>query len=324
VTVLVGHTFFAVSMPDNLRTTLLRSPLVLFVNGEGAVQLFFVLSGFCLASSAARGNLIEREVSVFSMLLEGFRTAGMVPRPYFYKGNWYEATDGMSWRTYLESQPKPARKALQNYARKRRRLEDAGRIRFELVTDAQGLEAGIASYNKVYNSSWKEPEPYPLFAGTLSRSCAAIGCLRLGIRYVDEQPAATELAVVAGSRATMMKTAYDERLSRESVGSIVIMQVMEHLLDVDRVCEIDFGTDDDPYKRIWVSRRRERWGILAFNPRTFRGSVGLIRHLAGEIAGAGRGLVRPIVKPLYSAVQQLVLKDKAGARADELVGRGGE
>ena len=53
VTVLIGHTFFAVSMPDGLRTALLRSPLVLFVNGEGAVFLFFVLSGFCLASSAA-------------------------------------------------------------------------------------------------------------------------------------------------------------------------------------------------------------------------------------------------------------------------------
>jgi CelD/BcsL family acetyltransferase involved in cellulose biosynthesis len=57
------------------------------------------------------------------------------------------------------------------------------------------------------------------------------------------------------------------------------MRVLEHLLDDERVTEIDLGVGDDPYKRLWASHRRQRFGLLAFDPRTWRGAAGAFRHV---------------------------------------------
>ena len=52
--VLVGHCFNVFEVPDSIARSIRSSPLVVFINGYGAVHLFFVLSGFCLAGSARR------------------------------------------------------------------------------------------------------------------------------------------------------------------------------------------------------------------------------------------------------------------------------
>jgi len=52
--VVLRHTFNAIPMPVPFRRSLLESPLALALNAQGAVQLFFVLSGWVLAASLAR------------------------------------------------------------------------------------------------------------------------------------------------------------------------------------------------------------------------------------------------------------------------------
>ena len=61
-----------------------------------------------------------------------------------------------------------------------------------------------------------------------------------------------------------------------------IALVIEHVLSVDRVTEIDFGRGDDDYKQLWMTQRREHWGLLAFNPSTPRGLLAAARHLGGR------------------------------------------
>ena len=69
--------------------------------------------------------------------------------------------------------------------------------------------------------------------------------------------------------------------------------MMKHLIDVEKVGQIDFGSGDDAYKSDWMSSRRERWGIVAFNPRTLPGLLGAARHLGGlALRRIGRGLPR--------------------------------
>ena len=54
--VVMRHVFNAVVMPLALRRALLQSPLALLLNGQGAVQMFFVLSGWVLAASLERSR----------------------------------------------------------------------------------------------------------------------------------------------------------------------------------------------------------------------------------------------------------------------------
>jgi len=56
--------------------------------------------------------------------------------------------------------------------------------------------------------------------------------------------------------------------------------------------KIDYLSGDDSYKRDWMSHRRELWGILALNPRTVRGVLGIARHVGGRsVKKAGRTLL---------------------------------
>lgn len=54
VVVVIRHAFNAVEMPVALRLDLFASPVALLLNAQGAVQIFFVLSGYVLAGSLER------------------------------------------------------------------------------------------------------------------------------------------------------------------------------------------------------------------------------------------------------------------------------
>jgi CelD/BcsL family acetyltransferase involved in cellulose biosynthesis len=178
--------------------------------------------------------------------------------------------------------------------RKRRKLEKTGRAKIEIVTGGQQLDTAIDAYMKVYLSSWKQPEPYPQFVPGLIRACAAMGALRLGIIYVDSEPAAAQLWIVHHGNALIYKLAYDERFADLSVGTILSATLFQHALDVDKVTEVDYLSGDDAYKKDWMSERRERWGILALNPRTPRGVLAIARHVGGRaIKRAAVSLARP-------------------------------
>jgi Acetyltransferase (GNAT) domain len=233
---------------------------------------------------------MDREAAFFSELVSAFEKAGMVVQTYFCSGNWYYPVNGQSYKEYLET----LRSSVRNIAKsKNRKIERSGRVRVEIVTSCDGLDSAISDYEKVYSSSWKVPEPYTLFVPGLMRRCAQAGWLRLGVAYVDNEPSATQFWVVHNGTASIYKIAYDRRFSELSVGTYLTMRMMEHAIDVDKVKEVDYLSGDDSYKRDWMSHRRELWGILALNPRTVRGALGIARHVCGRsLKRAGHTLLR--------------------------------
>jgi hypothetical protein len=58
--------------------------------------------------------------------------------------------------------------------------------------------------------------------------------------------------------------------------------MMQHVLDVDRVDEVDYLAGDEPYKREWMSTRRERRGVVAFNPHSICALADAARHFGAR------------------------------------------
>ncbi len=222
---------------------------------------------------------VDMNSEISSALVEELQAAGFVVQTYFYAGNWFEPVNGRAYRDYLQG----LRSSVRNIAAsKNKKIDRSGRVRYEIITGKEGLEAGIAAYNKVYAASWKVPEPYSEFIPGLIRACAAQGTLRLGVAYVDDDPAAAQIWIVHSRVASIYKIAYDPKFRELSVGTYLTTRLMEHAIDVDHVDEVDYLTGDDAYKRDWMSHRRERWGILALNPRTPRGILAIARHVGGR------------------------------------------
>jgi hypothetical protein len=224
-------------------------------------------------------NPLDVDSKSFPELVEALKASGFVVQTFFSFGNWYLPVNGRTFAQYAETLPSVIKNTL---SRKKKKLERSGRARMEIVTGGDGLDAAIDAYGKVYLASWKHPEPYLEFMPGLIRTCATMGALRLGIVYVDGEPAAAQLWIVHNGCALIYKLAYDERFADLSVGTILSATLFQHALDIDKVTEVDYLSGDDAYKKDWMSHRRERWGILALNPRTPRGSLAVLRHIGGR------------------------------------------
>jgi CelD/BcsL family acetyltransferase involved in cellulose biosynthesis len=242
---------------------------------------------------------VDFDLTQFPALADALREAGMVVQTYFCHGNWYYPVDGRSYSEYLAS----LRSAVRNIAlSKNNKLERTGRARVEIVTGRKGLDEAIQAYEKVYSASWKNQEPYPQFVPGLIRTCADKGWLRLGIAYIDNEPAAAQVWIVHNGVASIYKIAYDQKFKQFSVGSYLMMRMMQQALDVDRVHELDYLSGDDRYKSDWMSHRREQWGILAMNPRTIGGLLAIARHVGGRsVKVAARKMLRLIPRTTGSA-----------------------
>lgn len=223
-------------------------------------------------------DLDPREPS-YAAFAGALRRAGLLVECSFSSGTWYEETAGLSFADYLAARPSELRNT---WRRKQRKLQETNRLakRFFFADDTD-IDQAITDYRTVYDASWKPAEFFPAFVPALIRLAAELKALRLGIYYLDGIPAATQLWIVWNGRAFICKLAHDRRFDALSLGTILTMDMFERVLGEDRPREINLGRGDDPYKKMWLPKRRERWGIAAANPRTLRGlRLGLRRQAA--------------------------------------------
>lgn len=215
----------------------------------------------------------------FSSIQQAFRDSGASIQTYFCFGNWYLKVGGRSFQEYFNTVPSRVRNTV---ARKSRQLQKSHGLQIKLVQTEDELEAAAAAYDQVYQSSWKQSEAHPYFIPGLMQACARQGSLRLGIAYIDDQPVAAQLWIVYQGVASIYKLAYDEQFARFSIGSILTAHLMKHVIDIDHVQEVDYLTGDDDYKKDWMSQRRERWGVIAFNQTTLKGKLSGFWHLGRQ------------------------------------------
>lgn len=221
---------------------------------------------------------LNPDSSAFKAIGEAFQQAGWFTHRYFSFGNWYYRPNGASFADYLATRPSQLRNTLR---RKQKKFNQQTKSRLCIITGNDGLAEALAAYQAIYAQSWKQPEPFPEFVPGLIRTCAAKGWLRLGIAWIDEHPVAAQIWIVSHGIASIYKLAYDPDFEQLSPGSLLTAKLMEYVLDQDRVTEVDYLTGDDAYKRDWMTDRRERWGIMAFNSRTPRGLIAAAYHIGG-------------------------------------------
>lgn len=224
---------------------------------------------------------LDAQSAFYRHIFAGLRHAGYWVDSYFCFGNWYLQVEQRRFAVYFQSLPSALRNSI---ARGQRRLTNSGAwdIRVHVATGPE-LDEAIASFVHVYSDSWKGPEPNTQFIPRLAHMAAAQGWLRLGILTHNGKPIAAQLWFVNGSKASIFKLAYCKGVERFSAGSVLTSAMMEHVLDIDQVAEVDYLTGDDNYKRDWMSHRRERLGIVAFNSTTARGLWAACRHYGGRL-----------------------------------------
>jgi hypothetical protein len=222
----------------------------------------------------------------YAMLARELGKAGMLVRQLFNSGTWFEDTRGMSFSDYVGQR----RSELRNtWLRKRRKTMRTVRLSFDYYRTSAGIDQAVEDYVAVYAASWKPREGFPEFIPALIRLAAECGALRLGVYRTDGEPGAAQIWIVWNGRAVIYKLAHRQSLDALSLGTLLTMEMMERVLGEDRPSEVNFGRGDDPYKRLWLPRRRERWGILASNPMTLAGAYHGIRGEASKLYHRLRG-----------------------------------
>lgn len=191
--------------------------------------------------------------------------------------NWYLESPGLSWQSYLQGRPSRLRNTI---GRKTRAFLRDQRGSLSIVTDGAQLSAALEHYTAIYNSSWKQNEPYPTFIPNLVSLAARRGWLRLGTAFYDGQAIASQLWLVANGTAYIFKLAYRPEAASLSPGTVLTAHMMQAALDDDDVTCVDYLSGDDAYKRDWMSSRRERQGLAAYNPATPRGLLQLLLEKA--------------------------------------------
>lgn len=257
-----------------------------------AVDLVAILSavrGDFPGVSSLRLSPMDPAAASYQCLLGAMRMAGWLPYQFFSFGNWYLPVVDR-WADYLAARPGAVRSTIKRMSKKF--AGDGGTL--EIVTDPQKMTAAIGAYNAVYAASWKKPEEFPAFTPGLIQSCADKGFLRLGLAWLEGQPIAAQLWIVSHGRAEIYKLAYHEDFKAYAPGTLLTTLLMQHVFEVDQVAEVDYLIGDDPYKSGWMTQRRERWGIVAYNPRSLRGLAAIAYESVGRAAKAAKNHFRPL------------------------------
>lgn len=229
--------------------------------------------------SVADFRCLDPQQPYFATLQRALSDRGFAVQTHFQFGNWYLHVGDRSYAEYVAGLSTVLKKNIPYQAR---RLERTYRVEFVLTTGLDGLDNALKDYETVYHSSWRDQEAYPGFIRGLVETAARIGSLRLGILYADGIPIAAQLWFIQGGVAAIYKIAYVETFAKFSVGTVLTARMMHNAIDVEKVSIVDYLSGDDGYKKDWMSHRRERWGILAFNLRSFHGLLLAARHLGGR------------------------------------------
>jgi hypothetical protein len=170
--------------------------------------------------------------------------------------HWLDLGD-MDHDSWWADRPGALRNTVQRKAKK-------GIVDIQLLTAFD--DGSWAAYEQIYAASWKPDEGHPALLRAFAEAEGARGTLRMGIARIDGIPVAAQYWTVEDGTAFIHKLAHIEDSLKASPGTLLSAALFRHVIEVDGVKRVDFGTGNDVYKRDWMNRHDPLWRIEAFNP----------------------------------------------------------
>ncbi len=240
-------------------------------------------------------NPIAEDAQGAGAVMSAFESLGWRTEKYFRFGNWYLEVGGRDFAQYFGGLPSQLRNTV---TRKEKKLRALAGISIAIAQTPAEAEVALEGYQRIYAASWKKPEPHPDFVPSLVRQLASRGWLRMGLVKLGDEPVASQIWACKDGVVSIFKLAYDEKHQQLSAGSVLTTQLMRHVIDADKARIVDYLTGDDSYKRDWMSHRRERVGVRALRP-------GSWRAFAERATAAAAVAARPAKRAVESLRQRL-------------------
>ena len=212
-----------------------------------------------------------------TLVESAFRAAGWFVLRAVCDANHVLEVTARSFDDYLSARPGPLRTTLKR---------KSGKVETRVVT---AFDADIwAAYEDIYAESWKPSEGSPEFLRAFARREGDAGRLRLGVAHAEGRAIAAQMWTVEGGTAFIHKLAHREDAKPLSPGSVLSAALFRHVIDIDRVTLVDFGTGNDGYKRDWMEQVRPRYRLDMFRPLDPRNWPFFAKHTIRRLAGRSK------------------------------------
>ena len=210
-----------------------------------------------LAKRAHRIDLakLAEEDGTLARMCAAFAQSGWLVYPEPSDTNHILRLNGRNFAAYLSDRPGQLRTTLKRKAKK-----------VDVTLSRQFDPADWAAYEAIYAASWKPEEGDPATLRAFAQSESAAGRYRFALARRAGEPVAAQFWTVDHAAAYIHKLAHREDAAPLSPGTTLSAALFEHVIDVDGVEMVDFGTGDDPYKRDWMEDVRTRWRLTCVRP----------------------------------------------------------
>ena len=232
-----------------------------------------------LAKRAHRIDLVKlaAEDGTLARLRDAFAQAGWIVFAEPCDTNHILHINGRNYSGYIADRPGQLRTTLK---RKAKKVD---------VTRATNFDAADwAAYEAIYAESWKPEEGDPALLRAFAQSESVAGRYRFALARHQGEPVAAQFWTVDGVTAYIHKLAHRESAKPLSPGTTLSAALFEHVIDVDGVKMVDFGTGNDPYKRDWMEDVRTRWRLTCLRPEKPRNWPLIIKVAARKLVSRGQ------------------------------------
>jgi CelD/BcsL family acetyltransferase involved in cellulose biosynthesis len=173
--------------------------------------------------------------------------------------------------TVDELQGKLQSKFKANCRRRRKKLEERGKLTYEKFTGGEALDEKLEEGFALEQSGWKGQRGTAMaqdkatrgFYAELARAAAYGGYLSLHFLKVADKPVAFHYGLAQGGRYFLLKPGYDESIKECSPGQLLMDDVLKDCI-AGKLTEFDFLGPDMVWKRDWTDRSRQHTWLFVF------------------------------------------------------------